>query len=66
MKWQRKIFALLSFCLDSDNLIMEILLEEKSGKVSRETLFGDGVNELWVNGDYVMPLFIFLTFRMLL
>ena len=39
-----KLFALLSFGSDSDHLIMEILLEERSGKVFRERLRGDGMS----------------------
>ena len=44
MKWQRKLFALLSFGSDNDHLIMEILLEERLGKVFRERLLGDGMS----------------------
>lgn len=36
--------ALLSFGSDSDHLIMEILLEERSGKVFRERLLGDAMS----------------------
>ena len=58
MKRQEKGFALLSFCLDSDLFIMEILLDEKLERFQTDIIWGQcELNQSqW---DYLMSLYLF-------